>query len=323
MSELNTNEQKIITPSEIDTLFESFIKVCRAEGKAKVTIKNYRTNLELFKKFKPDACLNDLTPSTMANFFCFLQDRERLVGKEMVVRDLKNSSIATVRGKLKVFFEWLRERGYIAIDPFEGIRYPDFGYTDKRAFTKEELDKICLVILRDANWPCDLLRKRNIAMIMFLVLTGVRKGELLGLELADVDLLNNMVRIRGETSKSKRDREIPINSRLVSYIKDYLSERSDYATERFWVSNNDDQGFTEYGLKHFTNLLKVMSGINCHVHRFRHTFAVNYYSESHDLVGLMRLMGHKDAKMTLSYLRSMDDEDLIRQINKMSLAKFR
>lgn len=68
------------------------------------------------------------------------------------------------------------------------------------------------------------------------------------------------------------------------------------------------------------NVGKFSDEIN--IHRFRHTFATNYYTQTHDLVGLQKLMGHRSFKMTLSYLRSMPEEHLVQQIKKFTIDEF-
>ncbi|MBK9331676.1 MAG: tyrosine-type recombinase/integrase [Ignavibacteria bacterium] len=62
--------------------------------------------------------------------------------------------------------------------------------------------------------------------------------------------------------------------------------------------------------------------INCHLHRFRHTFATNYYKQTHDIVGLQKVMGHTSIKMTLQYLRSLPDEHVVEQMRKITIDEF-
>lgn len=308
--------------TEIKQLFEQFIKHKRAEGQSLMTIKSYREHFESLLKFKPDLKLEDLTEKTMVEFYEYRDTRERIRGKEKVVEELKNSSKATIRGKLGAFYAWLEKRKYIEFNPFEKIAYPKVSYTDKRALNTKEIDKIISAVNLKIVWPNLLVKKRNIAMITFLLLTGVRKGELIGLKLSDIDLEERKITVRAETSKSKQTRTIPMTFELAQVLEDYLRERVDYSSEYLWVSNNRDDKFTEHGMKHFVNRLKYDTGINCHLHRFRHTFAINYYKLKNDIVGLKKLLGHKTYKMTVSYLRSLDDQHIEDQMKDFSLAKF-
>jgi integrase/recombinase XerD len=309
--------------TSLTDLHELFIKhKLYAEGHSKITIEDYKYHFRMLLQFKPDIDLNDLNEGTMVNYLAFLNTRERKVGNKHIVRPYKNSTIATVRGKLSAFFNWLVERKYLAANPFNKIRYPEVSYTDSRAFTPKEFEAICHAVNSKIRWSSLLIKKRNIAIVMFLFHTGVRKNELVNIQLKDVDLDRRVITIRGETSKSKRTRLIPLNKELIPYLQDYLIFRKNFTTPYFWVSGTSNKNFTKHGLKHFTKILTKATGINCHPHRFRHTFAIIYYQLTHDLLGLMKLMGHKSLKMTLVYLRSVPDEHIVQQIERITLNEF-
>lgn len=310
---------------KIDMLFGGFIKQCRMEGKSPVTIKNFRDNFELLKRFKPDLQPEDLTPRLITDFFVYLQERERKIGNQMVIRELKNSTLHTIRRKLQSFTDWLVANGHISRSPFEGIKFPDVNYTYKKALTKDEFDKVFLAISRDIRWPNKLLKTRNLAMIMLLVLTGIRRGELVGLKVSDLDMENKVLTVRGETSKSRRERRLRICRELVPYFDDYLKERADYTTPYLWVSNNGDRNLTMNGIKHFTEYLKRVTGVNCHLHRFRHTFAVNLYQSNgvRDPLAVKEALGHLNFRTTIGYLRSLPDSNVLNQMDDMRTSKFK
>jgi integrase len=304
-------------------LHELFIKYhVNILGTAPATIKSYCYNFGLLLQYNPDIALKDLTEETMINFFEFLNTRKRKVGREYVVREYKKSAAATVRGKLNSFFKWLGERKYLAKNPFDTMQYPDVSYTDPRAFTSREIETICHAINTNIRWANLLIKKRNIAIVMFLLFTGVRKTELLQIALSDIDLQKKTVIVRSYTSKSKRARIIPLNNELIPYLEDYLNYRDQYNTPLLWVSGTQDIALTEHGAKHFITLLSKVTHINCHLHRFRHTFASSYYKSTQDLLGLKRLMGHRSLNMTLSYLRSLADDYLVQQVKKMTIKDF-
>lgn len=309
--------------SSIILLHQQFINHKQyAEGHSKVTIEDYKYHFKMLLHFKHDIQLEDLTEETMVNYLTYLNTRERKVGNKHIVRAYKNSTIATVRGKLSAFFNWLVERKSILNNPFNKIAYPEVSYTDSRAFTPREFETICHAVNSKIHWNNLIIKKRNIALIMFLFHTGVRRNELVNLKLTDVDIERRIITIRGETSKSKRTRLIPLNKELIPYLEDYLIFRKEYSTEYFWISGSSNKHFTLHGLKHLTKLLSKVTGINCHPHRFRHTFAVMYYQLTHDILGLMQLMGHKSIKMSLAYLRSIPDTRIVQQIERISINEF-
>ncbi|MBS1514102.1 MAG: tyrosine-type recombinase/integrase [Bacteroidetes bacterium] len=305
------------------SLHELFIKFkIYGSLKSNATIRNYTYNFYLLLCFKPQLTLTDLTEETIINFFAFLNNRERKVGKKLVVRTYKKSSIAIVRCSLNCFFEWLLERKYISSNPFKNIPFPSISYSDPRAFSSKEFEKICFAVNTKLEWSSLFVKKRNIAIIMFLMFTGVRKEELLNVKISDIDISRKIICINGETSKSKRTRLIPMSFKLIPYLQDYLNYRSKFACQYLWVSSTLDRPFTEYGVKYLINLLSCTTRINCHLHRFRHTFATNYYMQSHDIIGLKKLMGHKNLRMTMSYLRSIPDTHIAEQMNKLTMNEF-
>jgi integrase/recombinase XerD len=325
VSEQNKKENisKENETTSLQNLHELFIRF-KFHGAlvSKQSIRNYRHNFELLLKFRPYLKLEDLTEETLINFFAYLNTRERVVGQQLLIRSYKNSSLAIVRSSLNCFFEWLIERDFLVQNPFKKIPYPKVAYTDSRAFTPKEFDTICSAVNTKIQWASLLVKKRNIALIMFLIFTGVRKEELLGLELSDLDFDTKLIKIRAETSKSKKSRIIPMNHELISYLEDYLIFRKEYTCKSLWISTTLDRPFTQHGAKHLIELISKETKVNCHLHRFRHTFATNYYKRTHDLVGLKSLMGHSSLKMTLTYLRSLPDSHVVEQIQRMTLKEF-
>ena len=307
---------------DLDYYHEQFCKQLRAEGKSPVTVTNCRDVYGWLKAFKPDVKAQHLTHDFMVNFMEHLDMRLRKVGTKLITRDLKPSSKASVQGKLNPFFNYLIEEEVIKVNPLNRIDYPNVHYDDQPAFTKEEFEKIFLIVSREGNARNNLIRKRNIAMVMFLALTGLRKNEFLNVRTVDLEFKKKRIFVRPETSKSKRPRYIPLYQELIPYLEDYLAEREDYNCEFLWVSGQSDRNFTEHGLKHFIKWLSDNAKFNCHVHKFRHTFAVNIYMTSRDLLLVKTLLGHQSLKMTMAYLRSINNDKLISDVSELTSKEF-
>lgn len=311
-------------------LFDRFIKkVSDSEKKSPETVRGYKASFQLFRKFHfeqygAEPTLNDLNCEKMIEFFSYLNKRDRKVGKGEIRTGVRASTVATYRGKLDVFFKWLAESGFLKVNPFENIKYPDVRYEDRKYFNKKELHEILVAVDHDIRWPNLLLKKRIVAMITVLCNLGLRKGELLGLKISDLDLRKNWLTVRPETSKSRRMRTLPMNTQVVTDIQDYLAERDKrgYKTDFLWVSDNDDKQFSVGGFIHLVRKIKEAVSIEkFHIHRFRHTFAVNYYYQTKDIVGLQYLLGHTDIEMTKRYLRALPIDFTKDELKNFSLAK--
>jgi integrase len=158
-------------------------------------------------------------------------------------------------------------------------------------------------------------------MISLLVFCGLRKGEFISLQVRDIDMDKGMLTIRGETSKSKRTRYLPMHRTLMMHLQEYIRERNKYSykTEYLIVSSTGDNRLTVHGLKHWIQRLIHASGVRFHLHRFRHAFACTLANKNVGLIKIQKLMGHTDPKMTAMYLRSITTEDLRADIDKLSV----
>lgn len=286
--------------------FLEFIK--EEEFSAKLspeTLRGYRSSFDLLLKVMPTTTLETISTKTMTEFFTRLEKRERIVGNNTRKKGIKKSTIATYRSKLNKFFEWLKNNKLLKENPFTKMQYPSVSYEDKKFLRKEEIETILTAIDIKIDWRNPLVQKRNMAMICTLFCCGLRKSELLGLKVCDIDLDRKIITIRAETSKSRIDRVIPLNSLVLKKLADYIHERKkqNYLTPFFFVSNNKDGKLTKDGFKHLIDLLKKESGISFHAHQLRHTFAVAFISNNSDISKLKQLMGHKDIRMTTTYLR--------------------
>lgn len=288
---------------------------------SKETIRGERQTFETFNKLLPEVKLvSDLTTENMDKFFRFLNTRKRKVGHTYKT-GVKISTTDTYYRRLSRFFNWLVIKGEIIENPLGKITRKQPVYDDDRTLKKSEIEKIIVAIDMAKQDP--MTRKRDKSMIYTLLCLGIRKGELAGLQVRDINFNNNTITIRGETSKSKFARRLPIHYVLREHLEDYLNERrkKNYTTQYLWVSTSKDEGLTKHGIKHFVEKLKTRSGVHFHLHQFRHTFAVALARENTNMMKIMRLMGHKSLKMTSQYLRSIGLADYQDDISKISLEK--
>lgn len=310
--------------TEIEKLFETFIQERGDIGQLRPeTLRGYNHVFHTLLKIVPDIRTpGDINYSNLLEFFHLLQTRKRKVGNRMEQTGVQKSTVFTYQGKLKLFFDWLKTHNYISESPLDKMTKCSHPvYEDRRYLNGEEVRKILAAISSNPN-KSSISQKRDLAMIYALLFCGVRSNELRQLEVRDVNLGTKTLTVRGITSKSGRNRYIPIHPVLSVYLKDYLKERHvrGYKTPSLWISGRGDRDFSAQGLKHWTNRLKKLSGVNCHLHRFRHTFARNFIKGHEDPTELQELLGHKSLKMTFTYLRGPATPENLREgIDKMSI----
>ncbi len=282
------------------------------------TIISYKETFDYFMSIMKEVdSVDHLTIDIFNLFFKRIKSRDRIVGKNIIKKGLAISTVKTYANKLSAFCEWLVIRNYISSNPLKSIHIPFPSYTDSKALDDQEILKILTSLNLYLNNP--LIFKRDRMIIYILTYCGLRKGELLGLRVVDIDFEKSFLRVRSETSKSKKDRYLPMNPILIFYIKEYIEERnrSGYKTASLIVSSIKDEGLTSHGLKHWVKKVNKLSGVKFHLHRFRHSFACNLAKGNVNLAKIQKVMGHSDPRMTNSYLRSIEAEDCREDINKL------
>jgi site-specific recombinase XerD len=310
-----------MSKKELGMLQEEFIEETRyARRLSEETIRGYESSLRLFSKIFPDIKYpEELCKQLLIRFFRELEIRERKVGKK-IKKGIKKSTIATHWSKLNQFFKWLVINKHIEENPLWGIPFPRVEYLDKKYLTHEQVSKIFSAVAFNIKWSNSLIEKRN-TMILFLALScGLRKGEILGLKVTDIDLDRKKVIVRAETSKSKIRREVPLNSTALVKVKFYLDERKKFGLmSEYLLVNEKNEKFTSHGLKHMIAKVKKESGVKFHIHQLRHTFAVNLINNRCDVSKLKILMGHRDIRMTGAYLRCIPTKGMRADLESLTL----
>jgi integrase/recombinase XerD len=307
---------------DITQLHSEFMKEQRYSAKlSKATLQGYESSFKLLIMIMPTITLETLSAKTLTEFFSRLEKRERIVGRGTLKKGIKRSTVATYRSKLNKFFDWLKSNKFIKSNPFENMEYPDVRYEDIKFLKKEEVEKIIIAIEVNIDWKNLFIKKRNLAIISTFLCCGIRKSELLGLRILDIDLPRRILTVRAETSKSRINRTIPLNTMVLHSLEDYFSElkKKNYSNPYLFASNNDDEKFTDHGLKHLVEFIKMKSGIKFHVHQFRHTFAVNMLNMGCDIAKLKQLMGHRDIRMTAVYLRCLPTNAMREDIETLTM----
>lgn len=146
--------------------------------------------------------------------------------------------------------------------------------------------------LRDFNY-CGYLEP----LVILAINTGMRRGEIFGLEWQHVDLANGYLTIIASNSKSGQGRHIPLNNEAKTVLSNWLNDTDDSG---FVFKGSDNKPLTD--IKRTWNTLLTEAKIdNFRFHDLRHHFASKLVMAGVDLNTVRELMGHSDLKMTLRY----------------------
>ncbi len=306
----------------IKELHEEFINECRYAGRLSVnTLRGYQATLDALLSIFPTMTLEMITAKMMTEFFRRLNTRKRMVGRGIIKQGIKPSTVVSYRNRLGRFFDWLKIHRHIESNPFDEMSLPTVRYDDLKYLKKHEVERIITAIGFTLDWTNAFIKKRNLLIVSLFLYTGIRRNELLSLKLMDLDRSNNLLTVRGATSKSGMTRSIPMCSKLIAVLDDYLSERKrrNRLSTNLLTSGTRDIALTDNGLKSMITKVRKASGVKFHVHQFRHTFAVNLINQGVDISKVKQLLGHKSILSTIVYLRCLPATALRQDVETLTL----
>jgi len=277
---------------------------------SEATLRNHRNIFELLLRRYPRLTPDMIDVDLMTEYFRWLGTRQRKVGRDSHATGIKKGTVATYWKKLDRFFAWLCAKRILTANPLraEGMQCPRVYYEDKQFLDRPDMEKIMSALSFKIRWKNALLKTRNLAIISVAANCGLRRGELLALQLSDINLVNNEIKVQGATSKSRSSRTIPLNSRVRRDLEAYIKERERAAhkTEFLWISDRYDGRLTVDGLRRVVSIVAEKADVKFHLHQLRHTFAVNFLHNSGlNSFKLQRLLGHRSIVSTAIYTRCL------------------
>jgi integrase/recombinase XerD len=229
--------------------------------------------------------------------------RDQIAGYFLHLRDRGYSaaSIARKTAALRSFFQYLRRKGEVPSDPTEGIGSPEVKKPLPRTVEDDHVQAL-LASLESRATPEGL---RDHAMLRLLSATGMRVGELVMVDVADVDLAGGRVRVVG---RGNRERSLPLDQLTVDSIKGYVDRARLYLTrnaqdQTALVVNQRGQRLTRQGFWLIMKGLVRDAGLPAMMtpHMLRHSFATHQIGEGTGLEELRQLLGHASIATTQIY----------------------
>jgi len=188
-------------------------------------------------------------------------------------------------GQLHSLFTFAVERGHLAKNPANGIsKTPESARM--RYATEDEIARL----LEACRKPT---RKHLLPIVQAALFTGMRKGELFTLKLADVNLDAGFIHIRDP--KEGRDRVVPISPGLKAVLESLPMDG-----EYVFKSPKSDKALTDIG-KSFRAALADAEIRDFRFHDLRHTFASHLVMANKSLKVVQELLGHSSLRMTMKY----------------------
>jgi len=207
------------------------------------------------------------------------------------------SSIARKLASLRSFFRYLLREDLVTANPVTAVRGPKQDRRLPLFLSDQEI-----VSLLSAPPSDTVLGLRDRALLETLYSTGIRVSELVGLELADLDIDDGMVVVRG---KGRRERLSPLGSCALQAIRKYLAVSRPGGKRRANAVflNKNGQRLSTRSIRRILDKYLRLLGLDsrCSPHTLRHSFATHLLDRGADIRSVQELLGHRSLSTTQIY----------------------
>ena len=255
-----------------------FLDAKQIEGCSDRTIQYYRTTIEhLFDIV--DSPIRRITTEEIRKYLVEYQK----------MNNCSNVTIDNIRRNISSFFSWLEDEDYILKSPMKRIHKIKTIQQVKETISDEAIEQ-----LRD-SCSCS----RDLAMIDLLYSTGVRVGELVNLNIDDVDFESRECVVFG---KGNKERKVYFDAKAKLHLQNYLNERTDTNPALFVTLDAPYDRLKISGVEiRVRNLGRILHMNKIHPHKFRRTMATRAIDKGMPIEQVQKILGHSQIDTTMQY----------------------
>ena len=277
LKHLAENEAKTEEISNIEYL-KMFIDAKQIEGCSERTLQYYRVTIEHMLG-SIDTPIRKITTDEIRGY---LVDYQK-------VNNCSKVTVDNVRRNMSSFFSWLEEEDYILKSPMRRIHKIKTKQPVKETITDEMIEK-----LRD-NCTC----VRDLAMIDLLYSTGIRVGELVGLNISDIDFEERECIVFG---KGDKERRVYFDAKAKLHLQEYIESRTDDNPALFVTLDAPHARLKISGVEiRVRELGRKLNIDKIHPHKFRRTMATRAIDKGMPIEQVQKILGHSQIDTTMHY----------------------
>lgn len=267
-------ENKSVSNSEFLALF---LEAKRVEGCSVRTIEYYRVTIEKM--------LQKITTTVRK---ISTEDIRQYLSEYQQINNCSKVTVDNVRRNISSFFFWLEEENYILKSPMRRIHKIKTNKQVKETISDEEIEK-----LRD-NCDCP----RDLAMIDLLYSTGIRVGELVNLNISDVNFEARECVVLG---KGGKERKVYFDAKAKLHLQNYLNSRNDDNPALFVTMDVPHDRLKISGVEIRIRNLGRKVDLKIHPHKFRRTMATRAIDKGMPIEQVQKILGHSQIDTTMQY----------------------
>jgi site-specific recombinase XerD len=276
----------------LETVSVSFARHLRAEGKSENTIDVYMDSIKSLIQYRATTTFaEDVTSEDIEEWLTSLREKGN-----------KPNTIVTRRRAVLGLYGWLLREGDVTENPVTGTAPPRIPDSPQPVLTEDQ-QRALLEATRGTSFDA----RRDTAVLRLFMATGIRRGEMAAIRLADIDMDREMVTVTG---KGGNTRSVTFGRRAAQALDRYIRLRAVHryaASPSLWLGTRGP--LREYGIEELVRRAGIEAGIPwLHPHVFRHTWAAGALALGLHEQDVSALAGWRSPTMVTRYGRAVRAE---------------
>lgn len=261
-----------------DDYLKLFLDAKQIEGCSGRTIQYYRATIEKLL-MSVDIPIRKMTTEEIRDYLAEYQK----------INNCSKVTVDNVRRNISSFFSWLEEEDYILKSPMRRIHKIKTKQQVKEIISDEAIEK-----LRD-GCGCS----RDLAMIDLLYSTGIRVGELVNLNISDINFEDRECIVFG---KGDKERKVYFDAKAKLHLKNYIDSREDENEALFVTLDSPHDRLKISGVEiRLRELGRKQNLTKIHPHKFRRTMATRAIDKGMPIEQVQKILGHSQIDTTMQY----------------------
>jgi site-specific recombinase XerD len=281
----------------IEKIIEDFLAHLKNIDSAETTVRSYRSDLKKFIRWSPETSLESIGPLDVAEFKRYLQKQGQ-----------KPATINRALATLSTFFDWAVDKGLIENNPASNVKYvKEVETAPKSLFRREQLALMRAVHQGE--------KVRDIAIITFLLHTGLRVSEMCRLTMDDIIIKERSGSVTA-TGKGNKQRKVPLNVTVRNALVKWFRVRGHEPGPLFLSQKG--RGISPRSVERLVKKYSYhahLDGVTPHI--LRHTFCKSLIDAGVSIDRVAVLAGHESLNTTARYTRPTQ-VDLQKAVEKLA-----
>ena len=273
-----TNNEAAKTEIPNDEYMKLFLAAKKIEGCSERTLQYYRVTVERLIRIIT-VPIRKVTTDEIRKYLVQYQK----------INNCSNVTVDNIRRNISSFFSWLEEEDYILKSPMRRIHKIKTKQQVKEIISDEAIER-----LRD-HCKCN----RDLAMIDLLYSTGIRVGELVNLNISDINFEERECVVFG---KGDKERKVYFDAKAKLHLQEYLKSRTDSNPALFVTLDAPFERLRISGVEiRVRELGRSINLEKIHPHKFRRTMATRAIDKGMPIEQVQKILGHAQIDTTMQY----------------------